>query len=393
MRVAVTAALPTDVEHAGRKRLVPGAPGTAVEAGEPKDRLDRRAGRHAPQHRAVELRPRRIVVERLVVGVGNTVDEQVGVVRRQADHREDLAVARIHRHRGAFQLAERGDHRALQVDIDRQAQVRARRRRHHAQRADRTAIGIGLDALVAHLAAQGVLVITFKAGLADVAEGGGGFVQPLAVLGIDAADIADDVREQVAVGIDATEIRDQVDAGIAPAIDREARDLLFGEAQLQGDRAMSARGFAGLGEGLEIFGGERDDLRDARKHVVEIAGLVGGHVQAEGRNVVGQHAALAIVDQSTTGHDRARLDSIGFCHRRIALVLHHLQAEIPGGQPQQAQRDDGEAEYRAAAELLGFQRAVLHQPAAAAPHRPSPACAHGAAHRSAGTAAPTTERR
>ena len=36
---------------------------------------------------------------------------------------------------------------------------------------------------------------------------------------------------------------------------------------------MSARGFAGLGEGLEIFGGERDDLRDARKHVVEIAGL------------------------------------------------------------------------------------------------------------------------
>ncbi len=184
--------------------------------------------------------------------MADAVDEQVGVVGRQADHRQDLAAARIQRHRGAFQLAERVHHRALQVEVDRQPQVGARRRRHGIQRAHGAPVDVGLQPLVAGLAAQRFVVIALQSGLAGVRVRTAGGTERGLVLLVDAADIADHVREQGAVRVHAAQVRHQLHPGEAPAVDREARRFIVAQAQLHGHRlerpagrvvAQEARGF------------------------------------------------------------------------------------------------------------------------------------------------------
>gem|GEM_PF-6020935 len=374
------------IEHAGGQDLVFGLAHAAVQAGQADQRLDRRTRRDAAQHQAVELRPRGVVVERLEIGMRDAVDEQVGVVGWQADHRQHFAGARVHRHRCAFELAEGGDHRALQIGIDGQPQIAARLRRDPADGADRAALHVGLDLLVADLAAQLLLVIALQPGLADVGQRGIALAQHLQVLVIDPADVADDVREQIAVRVTTGQVRLQLHAREAPAVHREARHLFIGDTQLERDRQEAATRLARLVEGLDIFRAEREDRGQARQGGVHVLDLVRGDIQAERRYVLGQQPAVAVVDHPAPRHHRPRLDPVGLRARGVDVVVHHLQLEVPAAQAEQAYQYTEEAQRGTAPELFCLGMRIL---GLAAHVHVSARVARNAAHPAARTPAAT----
>lgn len=289
----------------------------------------------------------------------DAVDEQVGVVAGQADHAQDLAGARVHRDRRTFVFAERGHHRALQVGIDRQAQVCARLRRHPAHRADRPALHVGFHLFVAHLAAQVLFVIALQPGLAHVGERGIALAQHRQVLFVDAPNVANDVRKQRPVRVAPGQVRLKLHAGEAPALHREARHLLIAHAQLQGHRQEAAAGLALAVEALQVFGRDGDHLAERGQHGLHVLDLVRGHVQAERRHVLGQQPAAAVVDHAAPRDHRTRLDAVGLRPGGIDLVVEHLQLEVPAAQPDQAQHHHHKAQHRAAAELLGLGVRIL----------------------------------
>ncbi len=390
VRVAPAAADPGQVEHAGGQDLVLRAAGAAVQPGQAHERLDGRARRHPAQYQPVELRPRRIAVERLEIGVRDAVDEQVGIVGRQTDHGQDLAGARIDRDGRALVVTERGDHRALQVGVDGQAQVGAGLRRDPADGADRAALHVGLDLLVADLAAQFLFVIALQPGLADVGQRGVAFAEHLQVLLVDAADVADDVCEQVAVGIVAGQVRLQLHAGEAPAVHREARALLLADPQFEGDRAEAAAGLARGLEAFDVLGRQGDDLAQLGQQRVHVVDLVRGDVEPERGYVLGQQAAVAVVDHAAPGHHRPRLDPVGVRARGVDVVVQHLQLEVPGAQADQRHQHAKEPQRRAAPELLGLGVRVLLRAAGVQGHATSCSADPAAARPAARTAAATT---
>lgn len=67
-------------------------------------------------------------------------------------------------------LAEGGHHRALQVGVYRQAQIRTRLRGDPADGADGPPLHIGFDLLVTDLPAQILLVVALQPGFAHMGE-------------------------------------------------------------------------------------------------------------------------------------------------------------------------------------------------------------------------------
>ena len=377
------------VEHAAREDLVLGPAQAAVQPGQAQERLDRRTGCNTTQHQPVELRARGVVIQRLEVGMGNAVDEQVGVIGRQADHRQYFAGARVDRHRRAFLFAEGLDHRPLQVDVDGQAQVGTRLRRHPAHGTDGTALHVGFHLLVADLAAQLALVIALQPGFADVAQRGIALAQLLQVLVIDPAHVADDVRQQVAIRVTASQVGLQLHAGVAPAVHRKTRHFLIGHAQLQRHRDEAAARLARLVEALHVLVAERENPAQAGQRGVHVLDLVRGDIDAERRHVLGQQLAVAVVDQPAPRHHRPWLDAVGLRAGGVFVVLQHLQLEVPAAQHPQPQQYAEKAQQRTATELLHFGLRVL----VLAPHvhafsaRACPAAACPAARSTAATAA------
>ncbi len=307
----------------------------------------------------------------------DAVDEQVRVVGRQADHRQHFTGTRVHRHGRAFLITEGSHHRPLQVGVDRQPQVGAGLRSDTADGADRAALHVGLDLLVADLAAQFLLVIALQAGLADVGQCGIALAEDLQILVVDPANVADDVREQVAIGIATGQVRFQLDAGKAPAVHREARHFLIAHAQLQRDRQELAARLARLVERFQLFRTDLDDLRQPFQGGVHVLDLVRGHIQAECRHVLGQQPTIAVIDHAAPGHHRPRLDAVGFGSGGVDVVVQHLQLEVPAAQAQQADQHAEEAQRRTAPELFGFGVRILDL--AARQHGSAPALAE--AHR------------
>ena len=178
----------------------------------------------------------------------DAVDEQVGIEAGLGDEGEHAAGRGLDRHQRAAAVAERllGDF--LQPDVERERQVVAGGGRGARERAHAAAAGVDLDLLEAGDAVQLALVALLEAGLADVVGAlvvrGQALVvlDALHVLVVDAADVADHVRGELAVRVLAEQARLDVDAGEAVAVGGEARDLLVGEAGAD-RQAVGALGF------------------------------------------------------------------------------------------------------------------------------------------------------
>ena len=153
--------------------------------------------------------------------------------------REHLAGRRIERDQRAAPLAERGLRRLLQLDVERQladccrrsaacAKACAPRGRRHRPRPPRRrscrAARARSDSSTPDLAdVVGALVVR---GLAPVLDA-------LDVAVVDAADVADDVRGDLAERVLAEQPRLDLHARKAVTVDREARDLLVGQPRAQ----------------------------------------------------------------------------------------------------------------------------------------------------------------
>ena len=244
----------------------------------------------------------------------------------------------------AAPVAERGLGHLLQLDVDRQAQVVAGRRRRARQRAHRAARGVDFDLLPARGAMQFALVRQLDADLADVVGAlvVGGCVplgDALDVVVVDAADVADDVRGDFAERILAEQPRLDLDAGKAVAIDGEAGDLLVRQARAQRQRLEVLRFLEQLAEPLAVARLHVDDFGQRVDRRVEIGDLRGRQFQRVRRIALRQHDAVAIGDHAAVGHDGHDRDAIRFRQRAVVAVLEDLQVD-------EAREEPGEGEQR-----------------------------------------------
>ena len=194
----------------------------------------------------------------------DAVDEQVGVEAGFGDEGKDAAGGRIDRDQCAALVAESLLRHFLQLDVQRQHQIVARRGGGARQGSHAAAGGVHLDLLVAGAAVQFVLVALFQPGLADVIRalviGAKAFVvDAVGVALVDAADVADHVRGDLVHRVLAEQARLDVDAGKAVTVDGEFGHLLVGEARA--DRhAVGSLGFDQ--QALEADAIARADLDD-----------------------------------------------------------------------------------------------------------------------------------
>jgi len=107
-------------------------------------------------------------IERLPVLRGDAIDEQVGIEGGRRHQRQHAAGGRLDRDQGATAVAEGVLGDALQLDVERQFQIVARRGRRARQGAHRASAGIDLDLLDARGAVQFMLVELLQPGLADM---------------------------------------------------------------------------------------------------------------------------------------------------------------------------------------------------------------------------------
>src|SRR5207248_2306318 len=211
---------------------------TGLERAEREIGLDGRARRVKARNGAV--------VERLVdraVELGpvlriDAVDEQIRVEARLRHQGEYPAARRIDGDQRAAALAERDLGDLLQAHVERQRDVIAWQRRAARQRADAAAGGVDLDLLEAGGAMELGLVGGLDAGLADVIgaaviRADAVFLELRLVLRVDAPEIAEHMRADVAERILAEEARLDLHALEAVAVGGELRHFLVGQPVAQ----------------------------------------------------------------------------------------------------------------------------------------------------------------
>ena len=194
--------------------------------------LKRRARRISAGQRAVQHRAIRRVAQFTPALRIDAVDKQIRIKPRLADKRQHTAGLRVQRHQRAAPIPESFVHQRLQPRVQLEREVGAgggRCARQHAHRAPR---GIDLHLFHARGAVQRAFVAELQPGLADVI--GTAIVGDLAVgvefvelFLVDAADVTDHVRKQLALRILPEQPRLDFDAGKAIPVRRKARDFFI----------------------------------------------------------------------------------------------------------------------------------------------------------------------
>ncbi len=285
--------------------------GPGLEPVQRDERLDGRARRVLAADRAIEQRPVRRVAQLGVAFAADAVDEGIGVIGGRARQRQDLAIARIEHHRRPVALAEQLLGAALQLEIEAQEDVPAGHRRLLVEHAQQPALGVDLDAAHARAAVQQRLVLVLDAELAGVggrAVGAG--IQALEVVLVDAPDIAQRMHGERPVRVAAGQAGDDVDPGEPVAVDRHAGDLFRRQAEPQRDAFERARAVPGRAQALDVLRLVGDQVGQRRERGVEILHPLGHQLQAEARQVLCQHPAVAVTDQPARGGDRLQAHAV-----------------------------------------------------------------------------------
>ncbi|CAJ0798424.1 hypothetical protein LMG18090_03708 [Ralstonia mannitolilytica] len=334
------------------------------------------AWRIGAAQRAVQQRLVGRVVE-LVPGCRvDALDEEVRVERRLRDEGQDVARLRLDRHQRAAAVAEELLRQPLQVDVERQDQVVARRCLRGRQRADRPPARAHLHFFVAGQAVQLRLVALLDADLADVfgaavvvrvlarvvrhaglAVGIAHVVDALQVALGDPADVADHVRGGLAQRVLAEQPRVHVHARKAEALRRETRDLLVGELAADRQAFKAAGVFHQPLEAAAVARLDVDHLRELVDRVVQRVLQLGRRdLERVGGIVARQHHAVAVHDDAAVGLDGRDGDAVVFGLGRVLLVLDLLQPEEAREQQPEADQHEqrGRRQPQAEARQLLF---------------------------------------
>ena len=172
--------------------------------------------------------------------------EKIRVERRCAHQREYFSGRRVERDDSATPALQRVEGDLLQVEIQAQIDIGAGvRRLIQRQRIEQLArirrhlpaAGIGDEVPKSGITMQAVLETALDSRLsgvrcAGVARG----VEPLHIAGIQGADVADGMSEQLTMRIVAHQSRLKIDAGKARSLDCEVGDFLVAQSKLQRNR-------------------------------------------------------------------------------------------------------------------------------------------------------------
>jgi hypothetical protein len=315
------------------------------ERGQCEERLYRGAGRICAAQWSIEQRLVGRIVEELPVGGIDSIDEEVRVVARLRDERENLAVARVDRDERAAARAERRLGDFLQLDVEREREVVAGGRRDARQRAHSAAAGVDLDLLDAGRAVQLTLVGELDADLADIVGAlVVGALAPLVdayeVAIVDASDVADRMRCNFAVRILAKEPRLDLDSRKPIAIDSEARDFVVGQLGAKRE-AFEVLGLVHqLLEALAVARLHLDDLGERIDRSLEILHARGLDFERVRGEALGEDDAIAVTDDAAVGNDRHDRNAIRFGERLIVIVLDDLQEEEAAHQSEERNDDE-----------------------------------------------------
>src|SRR6185437_582845 len=196
---------------------------------------------------------------------------------------------------------------------------------------------------------------------------------PLVVLVVDAADVADHMRRDLTERILAEEPRLDVDAWKAIAIDREARDLLVGQLGADRQALEVLRFLEQLLEPLAVARLDADDLRQLVDRRVEIRDARRRDLERVRRVALREHDAVAVGDHAAIRHDRDDRDPVRLRERLEMRVLDDLQIEEAREQPAERDEDQSGDERQPAAEVmevaLGITELGGAEAAAVAPPR------------------------
>ncbi len=281
----------------------------------------------------------------------DAVNEQVRVEAGLGEEGEHAAGGGFDRHQRAATVAEYRLGDFLQLDVERQREVVAGLRRRPRERADAAPGRIDLDLFHAGGAVQFLLVARFQPCFAD--EVGASVVrpdleigQPLLVLGVDAADVADHMRSKIAVRILAEQARLDLHAREAVAVGGEARHFLVGQARADRQALGVARFGIQLAEPAAVLGLHVHHLAQLLDGALEILYLGREDFQRVSRVVARQHHAIAVEDEAAVGRDRHDRDAVVLGFRGIGVVLHDLQLEETREQQRESHqhRDAGHAD-------------------------------------------------
>ena len=223
-------------------------------------RFDRRCRRIDPLRRTVDQRRVRIVEQAGVIFTGDAVDEQVRVVARRRNQRQNGAGTRVGDHHcGAATSQQRFDI-LLQLEVKGEVDVASGLRRHLFELTNHAAAVVHFNLLVAGLTVQDVLVITLNTQLTDVVGRGvvgqfALFIEAVDVFIVNFRNVADDVRQRRVIGIVTALVAFDFHAGKAVLVDGKAGHLHFAEVDLYRNRGKAMGAGALLFEAGDIIVG------------------------------------------------------------------------------------------------------------------------------------------
>ncbi len=208
----------------------------------------------------------------------------------------------------------------------------------------------------------GALVVRGLAPLVDARE--------IAV--VDAPDIADHVRCELAVGVLPEEPGLDLDARKTVAIHREARHLVVGEARAQRKALEALRLVHELLEPPPVARLDFDDLRQRIDRLLETLDARRLDFERVCRIALREHDAVAVENHAAIRHDRHDCDPVRLGQRLVMAVLNDLQVEKAREKPDHRERDQCSGDRQAPPEEVGLAPRILElgrsqRSAAAAP--------------------------
>src|SRR5439155_19599573 len=142
---------------------------------------------------------------------------------------------------------------------------------------------------------------------------------------VDAADVADRVRGDLALRVGAEEPRLDLEAGEAIAVHREARDLLLGQARADRQALEVLAFLLQLPEAAPVARAHVDDRRELVDRALDVGDLARRDLERVGGIVRGEHFAVAVDDEAAVRHHRHHRDAVRLAERVVVLALHDLQ--------------------------------------------------------------------
>ena len=302
--------------------------------------LEGRAGRELRLDGLVHQRMVGIGDQLVPVGAVDLDGKFVGVEAGPRNHRQNLAVPRVHGNDRAVAVAQREFGGALQIVVDRELQILPRH-------------GV-LDAEVAHLAsaavddhlsravlpAQQFVVGLFHACLAHhVARLIVGKARVVQIVLAHLAHVADQMRGKTVARIQPALLVDGLQLRQLVTMRRDKCLLVGSHVLFDGDRLIAGLGAITVQRGAQLIEIEIQPMGDQRQIRIHIAALLAHQEAGDRRVIVDDKPVLAVEEFAARRQNRLLANAILLGQHAVAVYVQHLQTPQAGSQAEHHQKN------------------------------------------------------